>query len=392
MIAVRLSLKRIVEARCNRQCLRDTIVPQLLFRYSLKPEVLGYYHCRYTKNGKTTTQVLGKSPYISVEQARDEARAHLRFIALQKHKPATFNSFVTIGELLNWYAGLMRQQLPVTSNTLKNQSHRIERLLLPLLSKILIHELTASKLQADWLVPLLNHYSASTLQGAFQTLKHALLQADSMAYLTSHPVELLTFSTLHPAKIEPRQCSLTGMRLSSVVAGIQKLKWQTQMQALLSLAYLTRKRETALARWEHFDFDIAQWYIPAKNTKTGVALTLPLTQFPMNWLKAYKQEQRKYRRSQFLFPQTKGRRPISASQAAQRIANQSKRTMSFHDLRKYGSSYMRDQGTDYYLVERLLNHQKTALDNTYIHTSLQSPLRHALARWHEAIDDHLSEA
>lgn len=157
------------------------------------------------------------------------------------------------------------------------------------------------------------------------------------------------------------------------------------MFSILCLGYLTRNQETALARWEDFDFERMLWRIPAAHTKTGQSLRHSITKIMKRELMAYKRWQRSYGRSQFLFPQKQGYRPISSSSAAHMIAGDSQGQFRLHDLRKYGSSYLRDLGVDYYAVERILNHKKTALDQTYIHTSLQGVLERAFEKWHDVL-------
>ncbi|PKH00571.1 hypothetical protein CXF95_03365 [Paraglaciecola sp. MB-3u-78] len=44
-------------------------------------------------------------------------------------------------------------------------------------------------------------------------------------------------------------------------------------------------------------------------------------------------------------------------------------------------------GVDYYIVERILNHKMTQLDQTYIHTSTSMIIRRELEKWHNEILD-----
>ena len=103
----------------------------------------------------------------------------------------------------------------------------------------------------------------------------------------------------------------------------------------------------------------------------------------------HKRQQRRYCRSRYLFPVLKGRNTWSSSYAAQRIMKASRGRFTLHDLRKYGSTYLRDSGVDYYLVERLLDHKKTHLDATYIHTTLRTPLIKVIEYWHHNINEVL---
>tara|TARA_R110000868_G_scaffold321413_1_gene582454 strand:- start:740 stop:1135 length:396 start_codon:yes stop_codon:yes gene_type:complete len=124
------------------------------------------------------------------------------------------------------------------------------------------------------------------------------------------------------------------------------------------------------------------WHIPAENTKTGQSITHPITPAMLALLKKYRVWQRQKTRSKFLFPQRKGYKPVSESHAANKLAKLTNKQFSLHDLRKYGSSYLRDMGVDYFIVERILNHKMTTLDQTYIHTSTSIIIRRELEEWH----------
>ncbi|MFT6909444.1 MAG: integrase, partial [Oleiphilaceae bacterium] len=70
-----------------------------------------------------------------------------------------------------------------------------------------------------------------------------------------------------------------------------------------------------------------------------------------------------------------------------RVSRLSNSKLRLHDLRKYGSSYLRDMGVDYYIVERVLNHKMTSLDQTYIHTSVFGIIRNELEKWHDELQN-----
>jgi hypothetical protein len=130
---------------------------------------------------------------------------------------------------------------------------------------------------------------------------------------------------------------------------------------------------------------IILWHIPAENTKTGQGIAHPITSQMAAILMRYRKWQLYITRSKFLFPQKRGYRAISASQAARKIALHTNSKFRLHDLRKFGSTSLRDMGTDYYIVERILNHKMTLLDQTYIQTSSRKIITESLNKWHEAV-------
>jgi|TARA_R100001510_G_C7655408_1_gene214558 integrase len=366
---------------------RDVIVPQLQFRPAKAHGAVGYFHCLYSEGGVSTSKALGEYPIVNLQEARKQARKWLVEQHAKRYKLSSVERFTNVGDLLDWYQSNIAQQELTSLRTIKNKSHRVESLLCPYLSEVGISDCSSQLLDKAWLRPLNNRFSPSTLRGAFQTLKAAFKQAHGLRYIDENPLSDLSFTMLLPASIKPKKAALAGLPLSEVIKQFQHFSPPDRFLCLLCLGFLTRNTETVMARWRDFDTQIMSWSIPEEHTKTGAALTLPLSSYSLKWLADYKRQQRRYCRSRFLFPVKQGRSSWSSSYAAQRIMKASRGRFTLHDLRKYGSTYLRDSGVDYYLVERLLNHKKTNLDATYIHTTLRAPLMEVIECWHRNISE-----
>jgi len=366
---------------------RDVIVPQLQFRPAKAHGAVGYFHCLYSEGGVSTSKALGEYPIVNLQEARKQARKWLVEQHAKRYKLSSVERFTNVGDLLDWYQSNIAQQELNSLRTIKNKSHRVESLLCPYLSEVGISDCSSQLLDKAWLRPLNNRFSPSTLRGAFQTLKAAFKQAHGLRYIDENPLSDLSFTMLLPASIKPKKAALAGLPLSEVIKQFQHFSPPDRFLCLLCLGFLTRNTETVMARWRDFDTQIMSWSIPEEHTKTGAALTLPLSSYSLKWLADYKRQQRRYCRSRFLFPVKQGRSSWSSSYAAQRIMKASRGRFTLHDLRKYGSTYLRDSGVDYYLVERLLNHKKTNLDATYIHTTLRAPLMEVIECWHRNISE-----
>ncbi|MFT7036983.1 MAG: integrase, partial [Cyclobacteriaceae bacterium] len=290
-------------------------------------------------------------------------------------------------DLLNWYIEFRLSDLGISVNTKRNVIHQVSHLLMPSFGALKIEQISPMYLAENWIIPSLNEYGLSTLKGAFQCLKAAFSQAQQLGYLANNPVKEIAFSDITAGKVIPRKSKIEGWTLKQLLNLIMEFSEDTKMFCILCLGYLTRNGETALATWNDFDFDKMLWHIPASNTKTGQGITHPITPVMRTFLMKYKAWQRKRRRSKFLFPRSKCYKPITPSQIAHRISRLSNSKLRLHDLRKYGSSYLRDMGVDYYIVERILNHKMTTLDQTYIHTSVFGIVRIELEKWHSEITD-----
>jgi integrase len=384
-ISLNLSKDAIQKFRSQNVMLRDTNVPNLFFRYSLAEKQLGSFHCRLSVNGISTSKVVGKFPLLSVKAARIEVSEKLHSNEALKYPATKARYFKNSGELLKWYLDFRLSDPEITTNTKKNVVHQVTRLLLPKFAELPIEQISAGYLAENWIIPSQSKYLLSTLKGAFQCLKAAFGQAERLGFLSNNPVKEVTFSGITAGKLKLRKSKIAHWPLKQLLNLVGQLPQDTKMFSMLCLGYLTRNGETALATWNDFDFDKMLWHIPASNTKTGQGVTHPITPKMKSLLLQHKTWQRKRLRSNFLFPRTNGYKSITPSQIAHRVSRLSNSKLRLHDLRKYGSSYLRDMGVDYYIVERILNHKMTALDRTYIHTSVFGIIRNELEKWHDEL-------
>lgn len=369
--------------------LRDKGCPSLIFRYSKRGTPIGTFHVRFTLGGKTSSKVIGSYPTVSIKAARVAAFNHLHELEKRKFSVTRQRMFVNCEDLLIWYVEFRLSDPGIKPNTKRNVVNQVTNLLLPKFGKVPIEKISAGHLAEGWLIPSQMEYGLSTLLGAFQCLKAAFGQAQRLGYLTNNPVKEIAFSDITAGKVIPRKSKIERWTLKQLLSLIMEFPEDTKMFSMLCLGYLTRNGETTLATWNDFDFDRMLWHIPGHNTKTGQGLTHPITPEMRSVLLQYRTWQRQRLRSKFLFPRTNGYKSITPSQAAHSISRHSNSKLRLHDLRKYGSSYLRDMGVDYYIVERILNHKMTTLDQTYIHTSVFNIIRGELEEWHDEITDCL---
>ncbi|WP_340676856.1 tyrosine-type recombinase/integrase [Paraglaciecola sp.] len=366
--------------------MKDKQLPYLFFRYGknieISDRVVGSFHISFVNDGKTTSRILGRYPILNISAARMAALKQYLAIQKGKHSVTKKTTFKYCGELLMWYLNFRLMTAGTANKTKSNIVHQINNVLLPALQLQKINELSRMFLAEKWLIPSNSKYKISTLKGSFQCLKAAFNQASRLDYIESNPILNVGFGDLTASKVKPKTCKIKSIDLKKLVSQIRLFDPAMKMMCFLCLGYLTRNRETSIARWEHFNFKQMLWNIPAENTKTGQDISHPITPTMLFLLKRYRVWQRYNTRSKFLFPQLRGYKSISESQAAKKIDLLSQKQFSLHDLRKYGSSYLRDMGVDYYIVERILNHNMTILDQTYIHTSTAAIIRRELGKWH----------
>ena len=384
-ISLVLSQKAIHKYRYQDVTLRDVNVPYLFFRYSKADKHIGSFHLGFTSNGKSTSRVLGRFPLLSIKAARISATLKRQSFEAIKYSATKLRRFKCTGDLLNWYREFRCNDPSISLNTKRNIEHQIDRVLQPTIGGQDLSDFSVGFVSEVWLNSELVNYQMSTLKNSFQCLKGAFNRAHKLGYIQTNPLINICFSDISPFRLKPRENRIQFWSIQKLIRLINGLPTEFRMLCLLCLGYLTRNQETAMARWEHFDFNKKLWHIPAENTKTGQGITHPITSSMAVILKRYRKWQLHKTRSKFLFPQKRGYRPISASLAAKKIAQQTNNKFRLHDLRKYGSTALRDMGTDYYIVERILNHKMTSLDHTYIQTTSWRVIEKGLSDWHQML-------
>lgn len=385
-IRVVLTEKEVLKHQNKRVQLKDTRCPSLLFRYSKRNALVGSFHCLMTKNGITTSKVIGPHSVMSIDEARQAAYKISLQKNAEKYTSCGGRRFDNLGQLLHWYLRYRQAQINTKSATLRNITFQIENLLIPHIGSWELSEIGSGNLAEQWLQVLQIEFALSTLKGAFQCLKAAINQAERLGYLGVNQLSKLNFSDLTALKVKPKSSKISRLQLDKLLENIHVLPVPQKTLCLLCLGYLTRNQETILTKWMDVDFSRGYWHIPAEHTKTGQGISHPITPKMAALLRSYRRWQRQtIGRSEYLFPRKKLYKPISASTACHQLQHVNKGEFTLHDLRKYGSTYLRDMGIDYYIVERVLNHRKTQLDATYIHTSSQKIIRQVMEEWHTLI-------
>ncbi|WP_158703144.1 tyrosine-type recombinase/integrase [Pseudomonas chlororaphis] len=217
--------------------------------------------------------------------------------------------------------------------------------------------------------PLQSRNSVANVRFVFGVLKAAFKQAASLELIGKIPLAEGTFNDFIKSKIKPKDARLRLVdcgRLLEHWAARYRHETTTVALAVLILAHGTRIDETRQAG--------RAWHIPAVDTKTKKAHTLPLTAQACAFLTRYRASQTA---RPYLFPGAHGQ-PLSETPTQLAFVALAGEEWISHDLRKATHTAWADLGVDYPIGELLLNHTPKTLDVTYIHTSAEAQKRQAL--------------
>ena len=162
-------------------------------------------------------------------------------------------------------------------------------------------------------------------------------------------------------------------------------EWLARVLTILLLTAV-RRRELALAKWEHINFEKGIWFVPAENTKSNRAFLVPLTRLVRQEFRALK---RMAGDSLCVLPRKNADAPIHPAQITQATARSLWRFQLFgiapfspHDLRRTcRTGLMRIRACRRFIARQVLNHKQPGVDGIYdLHDYLKEK-RRALRRW-----------
>ena len=218
-----LSQRTIQKYRHQDVALRDVSVPYMIFRYSKVDNYFGSFHVRFTKNGKSTSRVIGRFPLLSIKAARITAIAKRQKIESAKYSSTKARQFKNCGELLIWYHDFRCADTSISLNTKTNVEHHILRVLKPILGSQDLWSLTAGFMSEFWLKSTLKNYKVSTLKSSFQCLKAAFNKAHKLGYIDTNPLDRVSFTDISASKIKPRENRIqfwSIQKLTSLIKGL----------------------------------------------------------------------------------------------------------------------------------------------------------------------------
>jgi len=146
----------------------------------------------------------------------------------------------------------------------------------------------------------------------------------------------------------------------------------------------TRIGETRRAKWSCFNLsNNPVWVIPATDTKNKKPHTIYLPSEVADLLREWKDYQvSRYYKGPYLFPDRKDKSPMESIEASQLFKHLSEGQWTSHDLRKCARICWAENGVDYMVAERMLNHELNKIAEAYLDTKVKT--LHL-----EALQDHV---
>lgn len=348
-----------------------------------------YWEVRYSINSKRRFMRIagGHYPSMSLAVAKLEAALIKQKIRegvdpLAERVRESEETIKTVNQLFDdWYVDLSKRlKFP-------NIPKRIyQKEIKPLIGDLAIDQVNARDIRAI-IQKVSNSGRPSTANDTLAYCKQLFNHACKLDLATANPAS--AFKVSDAGGIEKSRERILDINELKIVFSIfrehQHIFTRDNYLAVALLVSLgVRKGELIAAQWQEFDFEKQLWNSPEERSKTGVAITIPLTKSVLNWLAELKVRSAG---SEFVFPSrraSKRRGYISDDTLNHALAkmfgmkvdsnkepypnllgNAGVEHFTVHDLRRTCRSLLSKEGVSTDIAERCLNHKLKGMPGIY---------------------------
>lgn len=368
--------------------------------FTLSAKRTGAWILRYSFGGKPRELALGRYPEITLAKARElnvEARCKIQQgIDVAREKQLALIERAAAKSFRQLAADYMGKAFPsLAPNTIKQRRHHIQDVIIPKLGGLAARDVTTSDIVS--LIEAVGQRSQSVAELVFTAISEIFKHGVARHAVLANPCAGISVSAICGKREPKRQrLKLTAAELRVLLPSLPTIGEQNALTVKLLLATCARIGELAKAKWEHLDFDRAEWLIPDSNSKTGKGFTVPLTPGVVSWFRslelyacgsAYVLPARHASRARSYggdmhFEQTALNSMLH--KLCDKLGDKVRR-FTPHDLRSTARSHLAALGVNVIVAERCLNHSLGGLIAVYDQHDYMTERRAALELWTDFI-------
>jgi integrase len=349
------------------------------------------WHYRYRLNGKQERVTLGRYPALSLKLARAERDKRETLVA-QGQSPAVQKRLAKQGAapdttVTEFGERFFRDVVAKDRRDLTIPRRYFDKSIVPAIGTKAVRDVTTEDVRA--IIWRKKDEGFDAAAGNIRSvLKRLFDYAQTAGLVTTNPVLALPMRHVHKAKPRERALSTEEIRTFLKAAFESNIRRQFKIGLHLILLTMVRKSELLLARWEHVDFEQAEWHIPAEHSKTGK----PHIVFLSRQAVALFKELRSLAGGGELVMPGRGSltKPFAhnAINTALKTALQGQDIPAFtiHDLRRTASTLLHENGWPSDVVEKALNHTIGGVRGVYNRAEYAPQRREMLQFWADTIE------
>ncbi len=362
----------------------------------VRPDGAKYWRVKYRHDAKEKLLALGTYPDVSLASARDRRDQARTLLAAgtdpseqRKTEKATraglaANTFEVIGR--EWYAKVA----PTLADTTKEKIiRRLEVDAFPVIGNRPIASLTAADL-IRVIERIKQRGSVDIARRVHNYIGRVFRYAVGRALATRDPSRDIELKDILPPADVQHHASVTDPKeVGGLLRAIEGFTGAIATRCALRLAALVfvRPGELRHAEWTEFDFDKAEWRIPAGKMKMKEQHIVPLSAQAVAVLREI---QAVTGRGRYVFPSERGgARPMSENtiNAALRRMGYAKEEMTGHGFRSMASTLMHELGLPHAVIERQLAHgERNKVSAAYNFAEYLPERRKMMQQWADYLD------
>lgn len=355
----------------------------------VQTEGIAYWEVRYSINGKRRSMMLAGGLYPAMPLVVAKAKtAKVKLLAKQGVDPLAERerqqeeSIITVNDLFeDWYkcieSRLKHSEIPMRMYTKEIK---------PTIGQLRVADVNARDIRAIiHKVATSNRPTVSnkTLLCCKQLFNHAF----KLGLITGNPAA--AFQPIDAGG--PEKSRERALKLSELVTLFKVLRDNNQiftrdnyLAVALLLSLGVRKGELIAAKWQEFDFEKQLWNMPKERSKTGVGITIPLSEPTVIW---FEELHARAGGSEYIFPSRRaskrrgyissdtlnhalaklfGKKVDSNKQPYDNLLGQAGiEYFTIHDLRRTCRSLLAELKVLPHIAERCLNHKLKGMEGVY---------------------------
>jgi len=349
------------------------------------------WHYRYRLNGKQERVTLGRYPALSLKLARAERDKRETLVA-QGQSPAVQKRLAKQGAapaatVAEFGERFFRDVVAKDRRDLTIPRRYFDKSIVPAIGTKAVRDVTTEDVRAIIWKKKDEGFDAAA-GNIRSVLKRLFDYAQTAGLVATNPVLSLPMRHVHKAKARERALSTDEIRAFLKAAFESNIRRQFKIGLHLILLTMVRKSELLLARWEHVDFEQAEWHIPAEHSKTGKPHIVFLSR---QAVALFRELHALAGGSELVMP---GRGSLTkpfahnAINTALKTALQGQDIPAFtiHDLRRTASTLLHENGWPSDVVEKALNHTIGGVRGVYNRAEYAPQRREMLQFWADTIE------
>ncbi len=349
------------------------------------------WHYRYRLNGRQERVTLGRYPALSLKLARGQRDDRATQVALGQ-SPARQKQLAKVAEadattVAEFGERFFREIVAKDRQDVTIPRRYFDKSIVPAIGTKPVREVTTDDVRAIIWKKKDEGFDAAAgeIRGVLKRLFDYALTA---GLATINPVLALPMRHVHKPKSRERTLSPEEIRVFLTAAFESNIRRQFKIGLHLILLTMVRKSELLLARWEHVDFEQAEWHIPAEHSKTGKPHIVFLSR---QSVALFKELHALAGGSALVMP---GRGSLTKPFAHNAIntalkvalAGQDIPAFTIHDLRRTASTLLHENGWASDVVEKALDHTIGGVRGVYNRAEYATQRQEMLQFWADYVE------